>query len=370
MKIRTYFEGASDDAAASWPALLEELAAKQLLPLLQKHGANDTVLHATLSKRKRGSKSFIVKLHMHLPGKKIVTVNGEGKDARIASETAMTRLFRESKKHVDLLRHQDQYKRRARRERLHALKAEVAALPAATAEAAQAGIEPLLARLEAVARRELAYLRAVGDLPADYPTVADVVDEAAGATKAAWQPGRPQDAVYRQLLKNLFKAIDREVAASRQFGESVSLEARVPADAEDQAEAMVQEEIYEYYQPDESLHLADVLPAEGEAGAEAETGAAAAAVETEPGEAELEAASEAAYAADVLKALPVAWRRALLLAELDALTAAAIAEVLDASEAAVTTWIEQASAFVGARLADAGITVADRAHPIQMLRRA
>jgi hypothetical protein len=36
----------------------------------------------------------------------------------------------------------------------------------------------------------------------------------------------------------------------------------------------------------------------------------------------------------------------------------------------VTTWIEQASAFVGARLADAGITVADRAHPIQMLRRA
>jgi DNA-directed RNA polymerase specialized sigma24 family protein len=72
----------------------------------------------------------------------------------------------------------------------------------------------------------------------------------------------------------------------------------------------------------------------------------------------------------VLKALPVAWRRALLLAELDALTAAAIAEVLDASEAAVTTWIEQASAFVGARLADAGITVADRAHPIQMLRRA
>ena len=134
MKIKTYFDGVSD-TAVSWLALLEELAAKQLLPLLQKHGASDTVLHATLSKRKRGSKSFIVKLHMHLPGKKIVAVNGEGKDALIASETAMTRLFRESKKHFDLLRHQDQYKRRARRERLHALKAEVAALPAATAEA-------------------------------------------------------------------------------------------------------------------------------------------------------------------------------------------------------------------------------------------
>ena len=68
-----------------------------------------------------------------------------------------------------------------------------------------------------------------------------------------------------------------------------------------------------------------------------------------------ERAGEQAYVVDVLKDLPVAWRRALLLAELDALAHAAIAEVLDTSERSVVGWIELAQSFVEARLEDAGI---------------
>lgn len=51
---------------------------------------------------------------------------------------------------------------------------------------------PLLSKLEAVARRELAYLRAVGDLPRDYPTLRDVVDEAIVRAEVEWQsvPGK------------------------------------------------------------------------------------------------------------------------------------------------------------------------------------
>jgi len=363
MKIQTYFEGVGDEIRHRWPALLEALAAKQILPLLQKHGANDTVLHATLEKRKRGEKSFTVNLHMHLTGKKIVTAHAEGKDVDMASQNAMKILFRESKKHFDRLRHQHEYKRHSRRERLRALKAQLDALPSATIEAAQKGTEPLKARLETVARRELAYLRAVGDLPADYPTLAGVVDQAIAETKVAWQLGKTQDAVYRQLIKNLFKVIDREVAASRQFGESVSLDVPVPADAEDQAEAMVEEEIYEYYQPDDSLRLADILPAGDETAASLESETA-----TDAEKVAQEAISEAACLTDMLKVLPVSWRRALLLAELDGITPSVIAEVLDAAEDSVQLWIEQATAFVIARLADAGITVADRAHPLQLLR--
>lgn len=68
----------------------------------------------------------------------------------------------------------------------------IAAKPASAAHEAEVTQMPLLSKLEAVARRELAYLRAVGDLPCDYPTLRDVVDEAIVRAKVEWQsvPGK------------------------------------------------------------------------------------------------------------------------------------------------------------------------------------
>lgn len=344
MKIVPSLKGPTHLAAADWTALLESLLLKAVMPLLEKRGAADSTLHATLSQQKRGGNLFMASLRLSLPGKKIVVVQGQGGDPRQAATQAVERLFRETKRHFDRLSGQNQYKRKARRELLKQLKAKVDALPQAVIAEGNAGIEPLLERLGAVARRELAYLRAVGDLPMDYPTVQDVVDEAVAATRVSWVSGHDQDGVYRQLLKNLFKAIDREVAASRVYQESVPLDAPAPADAMQQAESMVEEEIYEYYQPDEELTLADVLPAEGLDPAT-----------SEPSQAEIDAASERAFAFEVFKDLPIGWRRSLLLAELDAKDTAAIAEILDTSEEAAQQWVMQANAFVHARLTDAGI---------------
>ena len=101
-------------------------------------------------------------------------------------------LFRQAKKHFDRLHAQDQIKRKARRERLRELKVRIAAKPASAAHKAEVTRMPLLSKLEAVARRELAYLRAVGDLPRDYPTLRDVVDEAIVRAEVEWQsvPGK------------------------------------------------------------------------------------------------------------------------------------------------------------------------------------
>lgn len=129
-------------------------------------------------------------LRLSLPGKKIVVVQGQGSDPRQAATQAVDRLFRETKRHFDRLSGQNQYKRKARRELLRQLKNKIDALPQAVIAEGNAGIEPLLERLGAVARRELAYLRAVGDLPMDYPTVQDVVDEAVAATRVSWVSGR------------------------------------------------------------------------------------------------------------------------------------------------------------------------------------
>jgi hypothetical protein len=68
-----------------------------------------------------------------------------------------------------------------------------------------------------------------------------------------------KNAAYLDLLKHLFAVIDREVANSRQYGEAVSLDAPVEADAQDMAEAMVEEEFFEFYQPDDTLSLADIM---------------------------------------------------------------------------------------------------------------
>jgi DNA-directed RNA polymerase specialized sigma24 family protein len=342
MNIKLHYEGLTAQDAPAWAETLRALTNKHLTPLLAKHGVANGVLHVTLQKLKRGNKTYGVRLHMHLPGRKIVIAQGEGTTASGASEAAVNHLFREAKKHFEHLRGQRQYMRKARSERLQALKDKIAALPAPVVSQARQGVEGLLQRLESVARRELAYLRAVGDLPANYPSVRDVVDEAAVATQAAWRPASDSETAYRRLLKSLFQVIDREVAASRRYLEAVSLDAPMPADPRDAAESAVEEEIYEYYQPDDTLSLADVLPAPAD---EEESEASPA----------LERLSAQALVVDVLKDLPVAWRRALLLVEIEALALESVAEVLDTHVQTVEGWIEQARRFVETRLQDAGL---------------
>ncbi|MFN3993133.1 MAG: RNA polymerase sigma factor [Tabrizicola flagellatus] len=278
---------------------------------------------------------------MTLPRDRIVTASGEGTDPEVAVAQAVHRLFREAKGHFDRLNDRKRQRRQARQTARAAIASRLAALPAATAPASQAGIAPLLDRLRTVARRELAYLRANGDLAADWPTLDDLVDEAAVATREAWDPTRPDEKVWLSLLRNLFKVLNREVAANRVFGQAVSLDAPPPEDAEDQAEAMVEEEFLEFHQPDESLTLADVLPDDTASVADAP--------------AEDETAAAQAFLADVVKDLPLAWRRAWLLRDLEGLSASAIAEVLETTEARAETSIAEAEAFLSARLDDAGI---------------
>jgi len=347
--------GTQFDAAALARAIETEAEAT-LLPLLRKHRAEDRVLHALLTDMTGATPRWRVDLQMLLPRDRIVTASGEGAEPEAAAARAVHRLFREAKRHFDLLRDRKRQRRNLRQTARAAIARRIEALPAATAEASQAGIAPLLDRLRAVARRELAYLRATGDLAPDWPTLDDLVDEAAVATREAWDPSRPADKVWLALLRNLFKVLDRETAANRIFGQAVSLDDPVPEDARDQAEAMVEEEIHEFFQPDEGLMLADVLP---DAGVMAPQDSPAGDGET---------AEEQTFLAEVLQDLPVAWRRAWLLADVEGMAAAEIAEALGTSEATAQGWIAQAEAFLSARVGDAGI-VRDSGSRLTLRRR-
>lgn len=336
MKILATHEGFAPGAHEGIRESIEGWVQEHLEPLLAPFKGEARLL-ATIKRHAKGAAKYSVTLRMHLPRKRILVARGENPDIHAALAQAEERLLREVKKHKARLREQAVYRRRLRQARLRELKAAQAALPADVAKQARGGIEPLLPQLERVVRRELAYLQNSGELPTDYPTVQDVVDEAVAATTADWQAGKSDDVLLRRLLREAFAALDRDIAASRRYGEMLSLDAVLRQDAEAQAEAMVEEEFYEFYQPDDLLHVSDVLPDETAI----------------PPEAELEEAQRL-YTLETLSDLPLVWRRVFMLSEFERLTMSDIAAILEAELAQIEKWLEQAHAFLDEHLIQAG----------------
>ncbi len=343
MKVRTSFQGMSPKEGDGVKGVVSAWAEKHLEPIMRGVGYAESELAVHVTKRKKGSQPYHVKLHMHVPPKKIVASHARGDELRPAIDSALERLLREVRKHVSRVRHQEMYKRKARRQRLRELKTKLAEMPAEIVTEASGGIEKLLPRLEKAVRRELAYLRAEGDLPPDYPSVQDVVDEVVVAVKSDWSEGADADAVYLKLLKAMHEVLDREVRNSRVFGEMESLEEAPEPDAEDQAEAMVQEEFNEFWQPDELLKLEDVV--EDEEIPEPEEVAE---------EMEAEAEPQAEVALTVMRNLPIQWRRALMLQEFDRLVADQLAEIFGEEASTIASWLDAANRFLEARMREAG----------------
>ncbi len=336
MKVTAAFEGFVHGSEAGIREWIEQWAERHLAPLVP-NGSERLI--ARVKRHTKGHARFSVSLRIQVPHKKHLVAVGEDTDVRAAVEQAEERLLRQAQAHRDRLRHQAEYRRKTRRARLRELKARIAALPADQSAQSRAGIEPLLARLERVVHRELTYLRQSGQLPVDYPTTQDVVDEAVAVVTAVWRPGMTADETLHQLLRAAFEALDREVDIGRRNAESLSLEALPPEDAEDTAESMVQEDIYEFYQPDEVLHLEDVLSDENALQPEA-----------------VVEADQRSFLIARLGELPTLWRRALLLSEWEQLASKDIATVLGWEPARVEMVIEQALGFLDAHFEQAGYT--------------
>jgi len=340
MKIRVRFDGVSAASHARIRELLHSWCDERLEHLLQNFGFAESELAAVVRKRKRGGQPYSAKLHMHLPPKKVLAAGARADQLDAAMDSALQKLLREAERHVERVRKQRLYKRKARRQRLRELKGRLAELPPELQAERDAGIEALLPRLQRAVRRELIYLRSQGDLPADYPSEQDVLDEVLVAAKVDWHDGADPERLYRRLLRELHRVLDREVGASRRFADMESLEARPAVDAEDQAEKMVGEEIYEFWQPDEVLHLEDIVPDESAALPEEELD------------------ERGRYTLRLLGDLPLNWRRALMLHELERIPVGDVADVLQVEATTAQLWIESANRYLEARLADAGFELA------------
>ncbi len=339
MKLKLYSEDISDATRDGICQSLKAWLRKHVEPLLEPAGVNHCAVAVTVHRLRRGASPYTVKLRLHLPRRKILVAAGRSADLRAALSEAQDHLVRVVKTHLDRLRRQSVYKRKLRRQRLRELKVHLAEISPAVGEAVRAGVEPLLPRLRRVVARELEYFRSCGDITGDYPTVEDVLDETVAAVRARWRSDESQEQLWQRMLREAFAVLDREVAAGRQYGALASLEEGVPADAEDQAEAMVEEDLYEYYQPDEVLSLGDVLADE-----------AAQVPESEPDDV------QRLYALETLRYLPALWRRALLLFEFQNMVPAEIAAVLGVEVVTAERWIRQANEFVCSHLEQAGFS--------------
>ena len=344
MKTRLSFKEGSSADHVTLTRLIDDWSEKHLDPMLNSFGFSNAELQAVIDKYPKGAAKYRVKLHLHVPPKKVIVAKGNGNDLVTIVHGALERIRRELRKHIDRIRHQEVYKRKDRRRRLREQKAHLKELQPAVIEVIDRQAEPLRQRLERVIRRELAYLRAEGDLPPDYPTVQDILDEVMLTVKADWNESAADAALYPRMLKAMHDILDREVSASRVYGKAVSLEAAPPQDAEDQAEAMVGEELTEFWQPDEALHIEDVLADR----------------EAENPEQVLEEAEEAtdglSYLLEVMRSLPIDWRRAMLLHDVDGVSVEDLALCFGRSADTIQGWIDSAGVFLDARLSDAGFT--------------
>ena len=140
----------------------------------------------------------------------------------------------------------------------------------------------------------------------------------------------------------------RQLVASLDFGGGLTapLIAKVAISSVD--EAMVEEEVFEFYQPDDTLRLADII-------ADSQHPDAATIAEQEE---LVDRSSEFAFAFDLLKDMPRLWRRIFLLIRVDGLDASSVSEILliPSKEDTVQRWLMQAEAFIAAHLEEAGVS--------------
>ena len=319
-------------------ALLEDWIDRRLKSRATLRGFTGKELYAAISMQDDDDESFFVRLHMLVPPNTILVARAKANQLKPALEKALETLFRHYEKHIDRIRQQDANKRQSRQSRIDNLNDHRDTLPTELLKDAHTVIESLLPKLKNTIKRELTFLRSQGDLPYSYPATLDILDEVIASGISDWKAGLDSNAAYIFLMQKMNEVLSREVAASRVYGDSISLETLAPKNPVEHAESMVGEEFYEFYQPDELLKIEDLVFDENTL------------MFLEKGQDD----QKMSYLLRLIKELPVKWRRAFILHELENIPVNELAGLMDVNIESIKAWIEYTTNFLNARLADAG----------------
>ncbi|MGV6817864.1 MAG: HPF/RaiA family ribosome-associated protein [Thiotrichales bacterium] len=336
MKINyTYrnFREASHEATVRF---VEEQVNKHLEPKLSHFNPDLLRLHLTLEQFKY---QYRVTARLQVPPKKVIVTHAEDEHLPPAIEKVLDQLSRRLEKHQAQVSGREQWKRKSRRQEIRKLKQDVGAAAVETVPDYETRLKQLMSRLQAYIKHELTYLRLNGELPGDYPTVTDIADEAYLKVLKEAPVEADDERLYQMLLKAVSRILNRELTASEQEKNTVSVEGSIEKDALDQSEEMVEEEIQEFYQPDEVLHLEDLIPDR-----QAET----------PEEETIQEATEQVYR--LLADLPYLWRQVVTLVYREGIEPEVVADaILDIGVDQVNDILRYAESFLHAHLTHQGL---------------
>ncbi|RMG52768.1 MAG: hypothetical protein D6717_11625 [Gammaproteobacteria bacterium] len=337
MHFHARFKNIPEESHARIEQLVRMGFEKHVAPRLRDFRDDLARLYASIERNRHHENLYRVKLRLELP-RKVLVAREDEYGLEPAIDAALEELLRQVDRHIHRLRQDDQWRRKGRRRELRRLKEHLGGLPGEERVDFIREFTRYAPRLERVIRRELGYLRAEGHLGPDWPTVQDVLDETLVRAQHNL-PDRPagMDA-WHWLLSRMMQVLEEEMRRWQEARGSLSMERAPREDAMDEAEDMVEEEIMEFYQPDAALHIEDMVPDE----------------ETADPEALLEHRERAHLLFRLLAHLPVAWRRAVELVQIEGLSPAEVAALMGVSEADVLEWLKTADLFLRAKLADAG----------------
>jgi RNA polymerase sigma factor (sigma-70 family) len=340
MKTQISFHNLEKATHEGLEDIINELARRHVERYLVRFPSDTAELHVHVEKS-RHRNYYRVSEQLLVPGATL-TARQEGYDLMAAVRKSFDELERELLRHISRLRQDDTWRRKERREELRRLKKAIDAQPDTGAEQLGDLVRELLPKLQHFVQREIAALRARGDLNPGYPTPDDIVDE---VLARAYQrlDQRPPDLDTLQWLYQLtHEVLGEEVREyARETGRFVSTETTPPQprdytlDERDQG-------VYEFWQPEEMFKLEDVRPVTDETPEEI------------VGEEELRK-----YFHEVLARMPNNWRRAIWLTQAEGIPLPKVARMIGASEEQVKRWIQQGDEYLRAQLREAGYRPAE-----------
>jgi RNA polymerase sigma factor (sigma-70 family) len=336
MKIRTAFRNLDRHGRQRAPEVIAE-EVRQLEGHLKRFRPELVCLEISVSQTE-GKTRIHASLRLQLPSC-VIAAQEDGFEIEPVLRKAFADLRRRVDRKVALLKGEPQWKRRARRARIKAL------LPPARdrAEAKRRTlyfglIEDHLDAVYDTVRRELTYLEASGAVREGRLDVGDMVDATILKGLERFEQRPTEFSVGPWLTRLAFESID---AAAREASHALpdsaaSLDLEPEAPAQDPTEA--DQEMFEFYQPDEVLRLEDLV-ADGSA--------------TDP-ETEATRHEKALALQRAIAALPALWRRVLLRLDLENDTVETISLTLGIPEDDVRRIAESARAQLREKMRASG----------------
>ncbi len=336
MQVDLTFRHTHEDSHEATKAHIEQQLEKHLKPKLEGFHLAQMRIHVTVELHKS---HYNVTLRLPLPPKKVMVTHASDTHLPPAIDAAINKLTRQVEKHHAHISGRADWSRKTRQRHMKHLELEANQV-SKKQPSAEESLLKLLPRLASYIRHEMTYLRANGDIQSRYPSVTDILDEVYLKAQRSWSTlPKTDEALYQATLKIATELLKREVSYKHDHESDISMEDLIPEDAQQQAEDMVEEEIQEFYQPDEVMHIEDLIPGKRSAVPEQQL--------------ELQAI-DSCYR--LLAHMPYRWRQVVTLVYREQIEIVIVAEtILNIPVDEIRHTLAQAEAFIHTHLEEQGL---------------